>query len=121
VDIERVLLETILPQVQKPARYLGTEWNAVHKNWDDVSVRMAFAFPDLYEVGMSHLGLQILYGLVNSQEDYLMERVFAPAPGPLYALRLINSHYIEFWYCISHLDENICRCTAFKSDGNQYL
>jgi radical SAM family uncharacterized protein len=80
VDIERVLLETILPQVRKPARYLGTEWNAVHKNWDDVSVRMAFAFPDLYEVGMSHLGLQILYGLVNSRDSYLMERVFAPAP-----------------------------------------
>jgi radical SAM family uncharacterized protein len=80
VEIERVLLEKILPQVQKPARYLGTEWNAAHKNWDAVPVRMAFAFPDLYEVGMSHLGLQILYGLVNSREDYLMERAFTPAP-----------------------------------------
>lgn len=80
MDIERDLLEKILPQVQKPARYLGTEWNAAHKDWDAVSVRMAFAFPDLYEVGMSHLGLQILYGLVNSQEDYLMERAFTPAP-----------------------------------------
>ncbi|MDD2555388.1 MAG: TIGR03960 family B12-binding radical SAM protein [Syntrophaceticus sp.] len=80
MEIERVLLEKILPQVQKPARYLGTEWNAAHKNWDAVPVRMAFAFPDLYEVGMSHLGLQILYGLVNSREDYLMERAFTPAP-----------------------------------------
>lgn len=79
MTIEQMLLEKILPQVRKPARYLGTEWNAVHKNWDAVPVRMVFAFPDLYEVGMSHLGLQILYGLVNSRENLLMERVFAPA------------------------------------------
>jgi len=80
VTIEQVLWENILPRVSKPARYLGSEWNAVHKNWDAVPVRMAFAFPDLYEVGMSHLGLQILYGLVNGRDDFLMERVFAPAP-----------------------------------------
>ncbi|GAW93328.1 TIGR03960 family B12-binding radical SAM protein [Calderihabitans maritimus] len=70
--------EKILPKVEKPTRYLGTEWNAVHKPWDDVAVKMAFAFPDVYEVGMSHLGLRILYGLVNEQKDMLMERVFAP-------------------------------------------
>jgi radical SAM family uncharacterized protein len=66
--------------LEKPARYLGSEWNAIHKDWDTTSVKMAFAFPDMYEVGMSHLGLQILYGLVNANPDYLMERVFAPAP-----------------------------------------
>jgi radical SAM family uncharacterized protein len=73
-------LYDILARLEKPARYLGSEWNAIHKNWDTASVRMAFAFPDLYEVGMSHLGLQILYGLVNAHPDFLMERVFAPAP-----------------------------------------
>ncbi|HHV34530.1 MAG TPA: TIGR03960 family B12-binding radical SAM protein [Syntrophomonadaceae bacterium] len=79
MTIEQVLWENILPRVRKPARYLGTEWNAVCKNWDAVPIRMVFAFPDLYEVGMSHLGLQILYGLVNSRDDFLMERAFAPA------------------------------------------
>jgi radical SAM family uncharacterized protein len=73
-------LDELLSHLEKPARYLGSEWNAVHKDWDRTAVRMAFAFPDLYEVGMSHLGLQILYGLVNAHPDYLMERVFAPAP-----------------------------------------
>jgi radical SAM superfamily enzyme YgiQ (UPF0313 family) len=73
-------LDELLSHLEKPARYLGSEWNAVHKDWDRTAVRMAFAFPDLYEVGMSHLGLQILYGLVNAHSDYLMERVFAPAP-----------------------------------------
>jgi len=68
----------ILPKVQKPARYQGNEWNSVHKDWDDTPVRMVFAFPDVYEVGMSHLGLRILYHIVNNREDTLMERVFAP-------------------------------------------
>lgn len=74
------ILGKILPRVEKPTRYLGTEWNSVHKDWDKTPVRMVFAFPDLYEVGMSHLGLAILYGLVNEREDMLMERVFAPGP-----------------------------------------
>ncbi|MFA5384329.1 MAG: TIGR03960 family B12-binding radical SAM protein [Eubacteriales bacterium] len=68
----------ILNRVQKPARYVGGEWNIVKKNWDSVSVKVAFAFPDTYEVGMSYLGLQILYYAVNSRHDALMERVFAP-------------------------------------------
>ncbi|HHX51294.1 MAG TPA: B12-binding domain-containing radical SAM protein, partial [Clostridia bacterium] len=70
--------ELLLPRVQKPSRYLGNEWNAVHKDWDQVPVKMAFAFPDVYEVGMSHLGLHILYGLVNQRDSTLLERVFAP-------------------------------------------
>ncbi|HAG11670.1 MAG TPA: TIGR03960 family radical SAM protein [Desulfotomaculum sp.] len=68
----------ILNRVQKPARYVGGEWNIVRKNWESVSVKVAFAFPDTYEVGMSYLGLQILYYVVNSRRDALMERVFAP-------------------------------------------
>lgn len=73
-------LERILRQVQKPGRYVGGEWNAVRKDWHDAAIRMAFAFPDVYEVGMSHLGLQILYGIVNGRDDALLERVFAPWP-----------------------------------------
>ncbi|HBT20412.1 MAG TPA: TIGR03960 family B12-binding radical SAM protein [Peptococcaceae bacterium] len=68
----------VLSQVEKPSRYIGNEWNIIRKNWDDVAVRMVFSYPDIYEIGMSHLGLQILYGLVNSREDFLVERVFAP-------------------------------------------
>lgn len=76
--MRNLIEEQILPRVTKPIRYQGEEFNSVHKDWDAVKVRMAFAFPDVYEVGMSHLGLQILYGIVNGQEDYLLERVFAP-------------------------------------------
>jgi radical SAM family uncharacterized protein len=79
-QFKQVLVEEILPKVKKPLRYLGNEYNAVKKDWKAVKLRSLFAFPDVYEVGMSHLGLQILYGLVNEQADYLMERVFAPWP-----------------------------------------
>ncbi|MGI6492985.1 MAG: TIGR03960 family B12-binding radical SAM protein [Pelotomaculum sp.] len=74
------ILEQILLQVKKPARYTGGEWNAVHKEWDKVDLKIAFAFPDVYEVGMSYLGLQIFYEIINRREDSLMERVFAPWP-----------------------------------------
>jgi hypothetical protein len=73
-------LEQILPLVKKPARYTGGEWNSVRKDWDKTELKTVFAFPDVYEVGMSHLGLQILYSIVNSRPDVLMERVFAPWP-----------------------------------------
>jgi radical SAM family uncharacterized protein len=72
------LLQQILPLVKKPARYAGGEWNAVHKDWENTEIKVVFAFPDVYEVGMSYLGLQILYNIVNSRPDALMERVFAP-------------------------------------------
>ncbi len=74
------VLEQILPLVQKPARYAGGEWNAIRKEWAKAKVRVAFIFPDVYEVGMSHLGLHILYWLVNQRPDALMERAFAPWP-----------------------------------------
>ena len=72
------LEENILPKVEKPLRYLGDEWNVVKKPWSDVRLRTVFAFPDIYEVGMSHLGLSIIYNVVNEEPDFLMERVFAP-------------------------------------------
>lgn len=71
-------LEQVLLQVQKPARYTGGELNSVVKDPAGVRIRFAFSFPDLYEVGMSHLGMKILYGLFNEQEDVWCERVFAP-------------------------------------------
>ena len=66
--------------MEKPARYTGGELNAVVKPWDQVKVRVALAFPDIYEIGFSHLGLRLLYHLINEQEDYLAERVYAPQP-----------------------------------------
>ena len=71
-------LQRILPKVQKPARYVGGEYNAVVKNKDEVEVRVAFCFPDLYELGMSNLGFRILYGVMNGMPGVWCERVFAP-------------------------------------------
>ena len=71
-------IDSLLDHVQKPARYMGGEMNAVLKNPDQVSIRYAFAFPDVYEVGMSHLGSRILYDIINKREDALCERVFMP-------------------------------------------
>ncbi|MGC8602469.1 MAG: TIGR03960 family B12-binding radical SAM protein [Desulfomonilaceae bacterium] len=68
----------VLSAVKKPARYIGGELNAVLKNPDEVRIRVALAFPDVYEVGMSHLGLKILYSILNAQKDIFAERVFAP-------------------------------------------
>ena len=68
----------ILPQVQKPARYTGGEYGQIRKNPGDVAVRVAFCFPDTYEIGMSNVGMRILYGLMNRREDTWCERVFMP-------------------------------------------
>ena len=67
-----------LQHVEKPARYTGGEWNSIVKDHNTVDVTMALAFPDVYEVSMSHLGIKILYGLLNEREDVAAERVFAP-------------------------------------------
>ena len=72
------LSEEILLQVEKPARYIGNEVNSVVKNREDVAVRFAMCFPDVYEIGMSHLGIQILYSMFNSWEDVWCERVYSP-------------------------------------------
>ena len=71
-------LDSILYQVNKPARYTGNEWNSQVKDWDKTHIRIALAYPDLYEIGMSNLALPILYDRLNSQPDVLAERVFAP-------------------------------------------
>lgn len=72
-DVEKLLLK-----VQKPGRYVGGELNSVVKNKEDVDVRFAFCFPDTYEIGMSHLGMKILYSLFNERDYIWCERVFAP-------------------------------------------
>ncbi|HID62074.1 MAG TPA: TIGR03960 family B12-binding radical SAM protein [Anaerolineae bacterium] len=71
-------MERILPQVTRPARYTGREWNSIAKDWDQVEVKVALAYPDIYEVGQSNLGLMILYDILNRQDDILAERVYAP-------------------------------------------
>lgn len=73
-------IEKILPLVQKPGRYIGGELNSVVKDKDKVDLRYAFCFPDSYEIGMSHLGIKILYSSANERDDVWCERVFAPWP-----------------------------------------
>ncbi len=69
---------SIFSQVVKPGRYLGSEYNSIQKEWDHALVRCALLFPDLYEIGMSHQGLQILYHLLNSQQEIIAERSYCP-------------------------------------------
>ncbi|NLY44877.1 MAG: TIGR03960 family B12-binding radical SAM protein [Tissierella sp.] len=76
--INKKKLDKILNKVEKPARYIGMEQNSVIKDLNNVKVKFAFCFPDVYEVGMSHLGLHILYNLINNEKDYACERVFSP-------------------------------------------
>ncbi len=71
-------LERILLKVQKPGRYVGGEWNSVLKDWEATPIKVALAFPDIYDIGISNLGLQILYDLVNQRPDALAERAYAP-------------------------------------------
>jgi hypothetical protein len=68
----------LLSLVNKPGRYLGQEYNAAIKDWQQVDLRCALIFPDLYEVGMSHQGLQILYHILNGRPDLLAERCYCP-------------------------------------------
>ena len=71
-------IEALMQKVQKPVRYMGGEYGAVMKDKEQVDVRYAFLFPDTYEVGMSHLGMRILYHIINRREDTWCERVFTP-------------------------------------------
>jgi radical SAM family uncharacterized protein len=90
------LLEWALAKVEKPGRYVGGEWGSIVKDWAAVALRVALCFPDVYEMGMSNLGLAVLYDILNRQPDMLAERVYAPWPDmqaqlrqnglPLYAL-----------------------------------
>ncbi|ABS35430.1 B12-binding domain-containing radical SAM protein [Clostridium botulinum] len=72
--------DDVLFRVEKPARYIGGELNSYNKDLNDIDIRYAFCFPDVYEVGMSHLGMKILYYILNERKDIFCERVFAPWP-----------------------------------------
>ena len=88
------LLKRILPTVQKPARYTGGEFNEIKKDPADVRVRVAFCFPDTYEIGMSNVGMRILYGVMNEMDGVWCERVFAPWGDMEEAMR---AHDLPLW------------------------
>lgn len=83
-------LEALLQNVEKPSRYIGGEINTFNKDISDDMIRFCFAFPDVYEVGMSHLGMQIIYNLLNQQKDVFCERAFSPWTDMETALRQNN-------------------------------
>ena len=72
-------LNTILPLIDKPGRYLANEINSIRKPWETAEVKILLSYPDLYELGMSNQGLEILYNIINEKEGCLAERVYAPA------------------------------------------
>ncbi len=88
------LIGRILPTVQKPARYTGGEYNEIRKDPSQVRVNIAFCFPDTYEIGMSNLGMRILYGVMNEMEGVWCQRVFAPWADMEHAMR---AHNIPLW------------------------
>jgi radical SAM family uncharacterized protein len=77
-DEIRRKLNIVLPTVQKPGRYTGGELNQIEKDWDNTPIKVALAFPDVYDLGMANLGLAIFYDILNGQDDVLAERVYAP-------------------------------------------
>ena len=87
-------IDALLRQVQRPARYVGGEYNQVVKDKADVDVRFAFCFPDTYEIGMSNLGVKILYGIINEMPGVWCERVFAPWGDMAQAMR---REHIPLW------------------------
>ena len=88
------LLQRILPSVQKPARYTGGEYNEIQKDPDSVRVNVAFCFPDTYEIGMSNVGMRILYGVMNEMEGVWCQRVFHPWGDMEKAMR---EHKLPLW------------------------
>ena len=90
----QVSLERILPIVQKPGRYTGGEYNQIKKDLNTVRTRIAFCFPDTYEIGMSNLGMRILYGVMNEMDGVWCERVFAPWADMQSAM---EANHIPLW------------------------
>ncbi|MDD5131385.1 MAG: TIGR03960 family B12-binding radical SAM protein [bacterium] len=74
----KINVDDFLLEVERPARYTNNEYNSIHKDWDATDIKMVLAFPDIYEIGMSNLGLKILYYIANSRPDTLAERVYSP-------------------------------------------
>ena len=110
-------LKRILPRVQKPARYTGGEYREIQKDKSKVDLRFAFCFPDNYEIGMSNLGVRILYGVMNNMPGVWCERCFAPWPDmeaemraagiPLYALESL-AELVRMWSAeLEYSEENL--------------
>ncbi len=83
-------LERILPTVEKPGRYVGGEYNAIRKDWDNIQTKIGLIFPDIYDIGLSNLGIQILYEQINDRSDLLAERAYVPWQDMEAALRSHN-------------------------------
>ncbi|MFO8100674.1 MAG: B12-binding domain-containing radical SAM protein, partial [Dehalococcoidia bacterium] len=79
--------DSMLLNVSRPGRYTGGEWNSVEKGWDSVEIHFALAYPDAYEIGMSNMGIAILYDLLNHKDEALAERVYTPWPDMAAAMR----------------------------------
>ncbi|MBF0378432.1 MAG: TIGR03960 family B12-binding radical SAM protein [Desulfamplus sp.] len=90
--MDKINIQEILPFVEMPSRYLGCEANSIKKDLSKVDLKFALAFPDLYEIGTSHFGMQILYTILNQQENIAAERFFTPAPDMEKILREKNTH-----------------------------
>jgi len=99
-------LERTLLRVQKPARYTGGEWNSVVKDWDTTPQRVALAFPDIYDLGMSNLGLAILYDQINQRPEMLAERIYAPWTDMEAELRAagVPLHSLETRHALADFD-----------------
>jgi len=99
-------LRHTLNRVEKPARYIGGEFNAVQKPWDSVQCHIALAFPDVYEIGMSFLGFRILYHLVNEDPRFLAERAYSPWVDMEAEMRSrrIPAHTLESFRPLSDFD-----------------
>jgi radical SAM family uncharacterized protein len=99
-------IERLLCRVQRPGRYVGGEVNAIRKDWDATPIRVCLAFPDLYDLGMSNLGLAILYHILNGLEDVLAERVYAPWPDMAMALRQagLPLYSLETYHALADFD-----------------
>ncbi len=99
-------IETILNKVRSPAKYTGHEVNAVHKDFDNISSKLALAFPDIYEIGMSYPGFQILYHTINKQADALASRVFTPERDLEEILKeeALSLFCLEYWRDLKEYD-----------------
>jgi radical SAM family uncharacterized protein len=102
----RTTVEKILPTVQKPGRYTGGEVNQIVKDWKTTPIRVALAFPDIYDLGMANLGLAILYDILNKQPDVLAERVYAPWTDMETAMRQesVPLYSLESFHPLSEFD-----------------
>ncbi|MBU1062383.1 MAG: B12-binding domain-containing radical SAM protein, partial [Candidatus Omnitrophica bacterium] len=81
--------------ILKPGRYINGEWNSVHKEWKEGVLKVALCFPDIYEIGMSHLGMKILYGILNQEEDVVCDRIFAPWSDMEKKIRLGQAEFLS--------------------------